>query len=75
MIFRKRKLMSIVVQGKTSKYSFEFYGDPSFLPVYEREGLDISLVENIIPCWVVKYNLTKIYIFFQDVWNFKNPFR
>ena len=41
------------------------------LELWRSEGLEIYVVENIIPEFVVKLGLTKIWCKMQDVFNFK----
>jgi len=64
----KQQLYSIDVKGKWKNWSFNFWSEdnPEFLKSWERDGLKISKVENIIPEWVVKYNLIKIWCWLQD---------
>lgn len=69
-----KKLMSVMVQGKRSKYHFDFYGDTKHLKGWRDDGLEIDLIENVIPAWVVEIGMLKPWIFLQDVFNFKNPF-
>lgn len=69
------KLMSVTVQGKRSSYCFNFYGDPQYLEEWRADGLEIDLIENTIPMWVVDAGLTRAWCFVQDVWNFKNPWK
>ena len=63
--------MSITVQGKNHKYSFNFYGYPEHLETWRKEGLEIDMIENTIPVWIVDLGLTKIWCRIQDVFNFK----
>lgn len=70
-----KKLMSVDVRGKDHSWSFNFYGDPKYLDEWLADGLDIKTIENIIPEWIVDMGLTRLWCFFQDLFNFKNPFR
>jgi len=69
------KLLSITVKGKNHNWSFNFYDDPKYLKEWRQDGLDIVEIENTIPLWVVDFKLTKAWCFFQDIFNFKNPFK
>lgn len=69
-----KKLMSLSVRGEQKTWSFNFYADPRHLPDWESDGLEVHLVENSIPEWVVSLGLTRTWCFLQDVFNFKNPF-
>jgi hypothetical protein len=67
-----KTLLSIEVKGKSGKnYSFNFYGDPKYLDEWREDGLEIDEVINTIPEWIVMLGLTKGWIFFQDIFNFK----
>lgn len=70
-----KRLLGLEVRGYTKKWGFTFYGDPKYIPEWRADGIEISEIENIIPEWVVSFGLTRVWCFFQDVWNFKNPFR
>lgn len=63
-----QQLYSIEVKGKRKTWSFDFWskGNPDFLKSWEMDGLKISKVENIIPEWVVQYNLIKAWCWLQD---------
>ena len=69
-----KKLLGIEVKGKTKTWGFNFYGDPKHLQEWLNDGLDVYEILNIVPEWVVDYGLSKPWIFFQDLFNFKNPF-
>ena len=65
------KLMSVTVKGKNHEWSFNFQGDPKHLEDWREDGLEIDVVENIIPEWIVDLGLTRVWCFLQDLWNFK----
>ena len=69
-----KKLMSVTVRGYRKTWSFNFYGDPKHLNEWRTDGLEIGEIENVIPVWIVTLGLTRMWCFFQDVFNFKNPF-
>lgn len=66
------KMLSITVQGKRCKWTFEFMGDPKYLDEWRADGLDIDEVCNIIPEWMPG-SLIKPFYYLQDLFNFKNP--
>lgn len=66
-----KKLLSLEVRGAEKDWSFEFYGDPKYLEDWREDGLEINEVMNTIPEWVADLGLTKIWCFFQDLFNFK----
>ena len=65
------KKMSIEVRGKSKEWSFEFYGDPSYLKEWREDDLEINEIINTIPEWVVGFGLIRPWIFFQDLFNFR----
>lgn len=69
------KLMSVSVKGKEKLWSFNFYGDEKYINDWVSDGLDIDIIENVIPMWVVDVGLTRPWCFVQDMFNFKNPFK
>lgn len=66
-----KKLFSIEVKGKHHKWSFNFYGDTKDLETWRQDGLEINEVINSIPEWAVNMGLTRLWFFFQDLFNFK----
>lgn len=64
------KLMSLTIAGKHKRWSFSFYGDPSHMYDWLRDGLDVELVENVIPDWVPHW-LIRPWCWDQDFVNFK----
>lgn len=68
------KVYSISVRGKDKEWSFHFYGDPQHLPEWREDGLEIHEVVNMVPVWVVRLGCVRAWCFFQDIFNFKNPF-
>lgn len=71
----KDKLMSITVKGNQKTWSFNFYADPKYLKEWREDGLEIDEIVNTIPEFVVNIGLTKVWVFFQDILNFKNPWK
>ena len=70
-----KKLYSITVTGDTKTYSFDTYVDPRYIDEYRAEGIDIDEIVNTIPQWVVDIGMLKPWVFMQDIFNFKNPFK
>lgn len=68
-----KKLLSVSVRGRQHEWSFNFYGDPKHLGDWRRDGLDVFEIENTIPVWISDLGMTKVWCFFQDLFNFKNP--
>ena len=68
-----KKLLIIAVRGNQKTWGFNFYGDPKYIQEWRDDGLEIGEVQNVIPVWIVNIGLTRMWCFFQDVFNFKNP--
>ena len=66
-----KKHLSILVQGKNHEWAFDIYEDPKYLEEWREDGLEIDEVVNTVPEWAVNCGLTEIWIFVQDVFNFK----
>lgn len=69
------KLLSVTVRGRQHTWCFNFYGDPSYIEEWRADGLEIDVIENVIPRWIADMGLTRAWCFVQDVWNFKNPWK
>lgn len=70
-----KTLVGIQVKGKHKTWGFAFYADPEHIPEWQADGLDIDVIENVIPEWVASLWLVRPWCFVQDLWNLKNPFR
>lgn len=68
------KLLSVTVRGNRKTWSFNFYGDPRYIDEWRADGLEIDVIENVIPEWVVDIGFARQWCFWQDVFNF-NWFR
>lgn len=68
------KLLSIEVRGKRHSWCFTFYGDPKHIPEWEADGLTVVEVVNIIPGWLPTWAI-RPWVFLQDVFNFKRPWK
>jgi len=68
-----RKLLLLHVRGDEKSWSFEFYGDPKYIPEWQADGLEVWEVCNVVPEWVVSIGMTRPWVFMQDIFNFKNP--
>ena len=66
-----KKLLSLSIKGKEKTWSFNFYGDTKYLKDWRNDGLEIDEVINTIPDWIVYMGFSRIWIFFQDLFNFR----
>lgn len=67
--------LTVVVKGKQKKWVFDFEGDEKYIQDYKDDGLEVYQTGDLIPMWIVEYNLTKPYLFITKLFNFKNPFK
>lgn len=65
---------SIEIRGKTSSWGVDWDAPQSQIDGMREDGIDVSIVENSIPMWVVDLGLLRPWCFLQDIWNLKNPF-
>lgn len=70
-----KKLYSLQVRGKSKEWSFDIIANPKHVEDWREDGLEIDEIINRIPEWVVDIGLTKLWIFIQDLYNFRNPFK
>ncbi len=69
------KQLTLRVQGKHKTWTFTVLHDPQYIDEWVADGLDVRLLCNTWPRWVVRWRLVKPWAFAQDVFNFRNPFR
>jgi len=60
--------MSIEVRGREKAWGFLFEGDPAHLPDWLADGLEVYEVCNVIPEWVQRLGLTRLWCRVQDAW-------
>jgi len=63
-----KRLMSIEVRGREKAWGFLFEGDPAHLPDWLADGLEVYEVCNVIPEWVQRLGLTRLWCRVQDAW-------
>lgn len=63
------------VRGKRSEWGIPADLSRDAIEAMRSDGLNIIIPENTIPAWVVDLGLLRVWCFFQDLWNFKNPWR
>ena len=69
------KRLSITVKGKDETWCFDILADSKYIQEWLDDGLDIVVIENTIPMWVNEIGLTRAWVFMQDLFNFRNPFK
>lgn len=61
------RVFLLTIRGKCEEWAFEINGDERYWQDWLDDGLDIDMVENSCPAWVVDVGLHKIWFFFQDI--------
>jgi hypothetical protein len=59
--------MLLTVRGKRNEWAFEINADEKYLKLWQADGLDIDIVENSCPGWVLDIGLYPVWFFFQDI--------
>ena len=68
-----KKMYSLEIRGKESSWGFPVELDPAHVDEYRADGLVVMEICNTIPEWVPSH-MIRVWCFFQDIFNFKNPF-
>lgn len=68
------KRYSVTVRGKLKTWSFTIDARPEHVADWRADGLEVDELVNSIPEWVVDTGLTRAWVFFEDVFNFRWPF-
>ena len=63
------------VQGKHSSWVVISDMSDKQIESMRADGIEVGIVENSIPAWAVEAGMLRPWIFVQDVWSFRNPFR
>ena len=66
---------SIEIRGKHSTWGVDWDAPQSQIDGMREDGIDVYIIENSIPVWIVDLGLLRPWCFFQDIWNLKNPFK
>lgn len=67
-------LATIEIRGKKSAWGVCWQASKSQIDAMREDGIEVGIVENIVPAWVADMGMTRPWCFFQDLWHFKNPF-
>ncbi len=70
----KQRLI-ISVRGTRHEWNFQIMGDPKYLQEWRDDGLNVDELFHSIPEWVVNAKLASVWMFFEDLLYFRNPFR
>lgn len=59
--------MFVTVKGKTKEHDFCFDGNREFLSEWREQGLDVYVINNEIPLWVVELGIVREWCWLQDL--------
>jgi len=62
---------SLHVHGQNKHWSFDIYTEPGHVKAWREDGLEIAEVVGSCPGWVAELGLSRIWLFVQDVINFR----
>lgn len=63
-----KQWMIVEVRGREKQWSYTTKADPRYLKEWQDDGVQIFILENTIPEWVVNLGLTHIWCWVQDAW-------
>lgn len=70
-----KKLYALDIRGKWKEWTFEVWVDPKYVDEWRSDGLHIDEIVNTIPEWWMNLGFSaRLWCFFQDLFNLKNPF-
>lgn len=69
-----KRLYLLHLRGNQHEWGFNVYIDPVHVDDWRADGIEIYEVCNVIPAWVVNAGLSRVWVFLQDLFHFKNPF-
>lgn len=70
-----KKRYLLVVRGKQHEWLFKIDAAPEHVVDWRDDGLEVNELVNSIPYWIAGTVLMRPWIFIQDVFHFRNPFR
>ena len=69
-----KKRMSLTVRGKCHEWAVDSDMNQSQIDAMREDEVDLHEIVNSIPMWAVDLGLVRPWCFFQDIFNFRNPF-
>lgn len=69
----KRRTM-LTVRGKSHEWCVHSDMSQGQIDAMIEDGVDLGIVYNAIPAWVAECGLARPWCFFEDLFNFRNPF-
>ena len=65
------KLVSVEIRGKYKRWSINCYASNEEIETMREDGLEVDEIVNSVPLWAYNLHISRLYIFLQDVWNFR----
>ncbi len=69
------KNVIITIHGKASSWSVQTHLPQDAIDAMTADGVEVGILYNTIPMWVAEAGLASFWCFWQDVFNFRNPFK
>lgn len=63
------------MRGKQHEWGLTVPMKQGQIDAMREDGIEVGILENVVPAWIAEACLARPWCFFQDIWNFKNPFR
>ncbi len=67
--------VALEIRGKTTEWAITVDLSSEQIDAMRADGIEIGVVVNSVPGWIFDAGLVTPWMFVQDLWNFKNPFR
>ena len=66
--------VALEIQGKSIRWAVTADMPAHQIQAMREDGLEVGILVNSMPMWVLNSGLAGPWMFFQDLLNFKNPF-
>lgn len=68
-------LVTLSIKGKDFNWAVTADMPEHQIEAMRSDGVDVGLLQNTAPVWVVDLGLMRPWFFLQDLWNLKSPFK
>jgi hypothetical protein len=66
---------TLSVRGKQHEWGVVAPMSRDQISAMREDGIDVGILQNVVPAWVNDAGLLRPWCFFQNLWNFNNPWR
>ncbi len=70
-----KTLHAVEVRGKEHTWCVDTYITKEAAQAWREDGIEVNEISNRIPYWALYFVSARTWCFFQDLFNFRNPFR